>query len=442
MITLYTLPNYVNIVLDTLNSNGFEAYIVGGCVRDFLLKRTPHDFDITTNAKPSEILEVFKNFHTIETGLKHGTVTVVVEKVPVEITTYRIDGTYSDGRHPDTVEYTSNLKDDLSRRDFTINAMAYDKNGNLVDEFLGLNDLNLKLIRCVGNPKNRFSEDALRIFRAIRFSSQLNFSIEKDTSYMVHALKDTLKKISVERIAVELNKLIMGDNVHDVLLNYSDVIATVIPEISKCIGFNQHSRYHKYDVWEHIVVSVEKSPKILSIRLAMLLHDIGKPETFTLDKNGNGHFYNHAHVGANITENILKSLKYDNFTIKRVTSLVYHHDDEFNSKYDVKKALSTLGKDTFFELLSVQTSDALAKFDFCRARINHIITVKHMALDILNNNECISLKDLNINGSDLKSLGFTGKSIGDNLNLLLDAVMKEKVINEKSKLIEYIKNPI
>ncbi len=439
---MYLLPTYVNTVLNTLNNHGYEAYIVGGCVRDFLLNRIPHDFDITTNAKPFQILNVFKDFHTIETGLQHGTVTVVVEKNPVEITTYRIDGTYSDGRHPDTVEYTSNLKDDLSRRDFTINAMAYDGNGNLVDEFFGLQDLNNRLIRCVGNPQSRFSEDALRIFRAIRFSSQLSFSIEDGTSYMIHNLKHTLKKISVERIAVELNKLIMGDNVYNVLMQYSDVISTVIPEISECIGFNQHSKYHKYDVWEHMVVSVKNSPKILSVRLAMFLHDIGKPKTFTLDSKGNGHFFNHAHVGATITENVLKSLKYDNATIKRVTSLVYHHDDEFNSKYDIKKALSSWGSETFFELLSVQIADAMAKFEFCRERINHIGYVKRTAMDILYNNECISLKDLAINGNDLKLLGIKGKNIGDTLNYLLDEVMKDNIENERIKLLEYVKNPI
>lgn len=437
---MYILPTYVDTVFNILNNHGYEAYIVGGCVRDFLLGRTPHDFDITTNAKPFEIIDVFKGFHVIETGLQHGTVTVVVEKTPVEITTYRIDGTYSDSRHPDSVEYTSHLKDDLSRRDFTINAMAYDNNDNLVDEFSGLQDLNNKLIRCVGNPQSRFSEDALRIFRAIRFSSQLNFSIEENTSYMVHNLKDTLKKISVERIAIELNKLIMGDNVYNVLMQYSDVISVVIPQISNCIRFNQHSKYHKYDVWEHMVVSVESSPKILTVRLAMLLHDIGKPQTFTLDSNGNGHFFNHAHVGASIAESILKSLKYDNATIKKVTSLVYHHDDEFNSMYDIKKALSTLGSEIFFELLEVQTADAMAKYEFCRDRINHILKVKQIAIDIIASGECISLKDLSVNGIDIKSLGFNGKDIGDTLNFLLDEVMKGNIINEKSRLLKYIKN--
>jgi len=439
---MFLLPSYVNIVLDMLNDSGYESYIVGGCVRDFLLKRTPNDFDITTNAQPLQTKEVFKDFHVIETGLQHGTVTVVIDNTPVEITTYRIDGSYSDGRHPDSVEYTSKLKDDLSRRDFTINAMAYNHVNGIVDKFHGIHHLNDKVIKCVGEPSQRFSEDALRILRAIRFASQLNFSIDTDTSYMLHNLKHTLLKVSVERIAVELNKLLLGDNVYEVLMQYDDVISTIIPEISPCVGFNQRSRYHKYDVWEHIVVSIKNSPKYLNVRLAMLFHDIGKPKTFSLDANGNGHFFNHAHVSAEMTENILKRLKYDNATIKRVTSLVYHHDDEFNSTYDIKKTLSAIGLEAFMELLKVQSADALAKYDFCHYQINHIEKVKQIAIDIISNGDCISLKDLSINGNDIKSLGILGKDIGLTLDTLLNEVMKDNLTNEKSCLIEFINKNI
>lgn len=437
---IFNLPSYVNTVLNNIISHGFEAYIVGGCVRDFLLNRTPNDFDITTNATPLQVEEIFKDFHVIETGLQHGTVTVVVEGVTVEITTYRIDGLYSDGRHPDNVQYTSKLKDDLSRRDFTINAMAYNHEVGIVDKFNGINDLKNGLITCVGEPQKRFSEDALRIMRAIRFSSQLNFSIEENTSNKVHELKDTLNKVSVERIAVELNKLIMGDKPHEILTSYSDVISTIIPEIKSCIGFNQHSRYHKYDVWEHMAVSVQNSPKNLNIRLAMLLHDIGKPKTFTLDINGNGHFYKHAYVGAEISEKILKNLKYDNATIKRVTTLIYHHDDEFHNVYDIKKSISNLGKEVFFELISVQQADALSKHDFCSKHVQELEEIKIIAQDLISKNECLSLKDLAINGNDLKSIGIQGKNIGDTLNILLDNVLKDTLKNDKNSLIDYVKS--
>lgn len=437
---IFNLPSYVNTVLNNIISHGFEAYIVGGCVRDFLLNRTPNDFDITTNATPLQVEEIFKDFHVIETGLQHGTVTVVVEGVTVEITTYRIDGLYSDGRHPDNVQYTSKLKDDLSRRDFTINAMAYNHEVGIVDKFNGINDLKNGLITCVGEPQKRFSEDALRIMRAIRFSSQLNFSIEENTSNKVHELKDTLNKVSVERIAVELNKLIMGDKPHEILTSYSDVISTIIPEIKSCIGFNQHSRYHKYDVWEHMAISVQNSPKNLNIRLAMLLHDIGKPKTFTLDINGNGHFYKHAYVGAEISEKILKNLKYDNATIKRVTTLIYHHDDEFHNVYDIKKSISNLGKEVFFELISVQQADALSKHDFCSKHVQELEEIKTIAQDLISKNECLSLKDLAINGNDLKSIGIQGKNIGDTLNILLDNVLKDTLKNDKNSLINYVKS--
>ncbi len=438
----FQLPSYVDTVLKTIQAHGFEAYIVGGCVRDFLLGRTPNDFDITTNATPLEVEEAFKGYHVIETGLQHGTVTVVVEGVTVEITTYRIDGSYSDGRHPDSVQYTSHLKDDLSRRDFTINAMAYNHQDGIVDEFNGIHDLERKLITCVGDPQQRFSEDALRIMRAIRFSSQLNFNIELQTAKKVHELKSTLGKVSVERIAVELNKLLMGETPHRILMDYSDIFTTIIPEVEQCIGFDQRSKYHKYDVWEHIAVAVQNSQKVLSIRLAMLLHDIGKPNVFTLDSNGNGHFYKHAYVSAEIAETVLKRLKYDNATIKRVTTLVRHHDDEFHNLYDIKKSISTLGKDVFFELISVQQADAMAKHEFCSKHVAELDEIKRIAEEILSSGECLNLKDLAINGNDLKTIGIEGKSIGETLNRLLDEVLMDNLSNERETLLQYVKSKI
>jgi tRNA nucleotidyltransferase (CCA-adding enzyme) len=434
---MFILPTYVDTVLDTLTESGYEAYIVGGCVRDFLLGRTPSDFDVTTSATPAQTIEAFKGFQVIETGLKHGTVTVLVDSHQVEVTTYRVDGAYSDGRHPDSVEYTSSLKDDLSRRDFTINAMAYNRTEGIVDEFNGVMDLNNRVIRCVGDPKLRFSEDALRILRAIRFSSQLSFSIDKDTSYVVHSYRDSLQRVSKERINAELNKLLLGDNVYSVLMEYSDVMATIIPEVSDCIGFNQRSRYHKYSVWEHMAVSVANAPEYLDVRLAMLLHDVAKPATFTLDEEGHGHFTHHAYVGADTVRKVLRDLKYDNETVRRVTALVYHHDDDFYTEYEVKKCMNEVGFETFLELMAVQTADSESKQDFCRSRIAHIDSVRRFAIDVVMCGDCISLKQLAVRGGDLKRLGYEGKQIGDTLELLLDEVMRGNLHNEAPELLEY-----
>jgi tRNA nucleotidyltransferase (CCA-adding enzyme) len=284
----------------------------------------------------------------------------------------------------------------------------------------------------------RFSEDALRILRAIRFSSQLGFSIESSTAFRIHYAQKDLLRVSKERIAVELNKLVLGDNAYTVLMQYSDVISTIVPEVTPCINFDQHSRYHKYDVWEHMAISVKNSPKILPVRLAMLFHDIAKPIAFTLDENGNGHFCNHAHIGAGIVEKILKYLKYDNATIKRVSTLVYHHDDDFYTEYDIKKTLSNIGEEAFLQLLEVQSADSKSKHEFCRDRLTHIEHVRQQVEGILTRGDCITLKALAVNGDDVKSQGVEGKAIGERLEYLLDEVMRGKLPNDRETLLKRI----
>ena len=435
---MFTLPNQVITALDMLSENEFEAFIVGGCVRDFILGKVPYDYDITTNALPSQIKDVFRNFKIIETGIKHGTVTVIIDHMPLEITTYRIDGEYKDNRHPLSVSYTSELKNDLSRRDFTMNALAYNHNAGLKDYFNGRNDIENKNIVCVGNPQERFNEDALRIMRAIRFSSQLGFDIEKNTSECIFKQKDFLKNISAERIQAELNKLIVGDNVYNVLMKYSDVFEIFIPEIHNSIGFEQKSKYHKYDVWEHTAVAVSKACKDKCVRLAMLLHDVGKP--FSCQENGNTrHFKGHAKVSAGMAYNILKRLKYDNATLNMVVNLIEHHSDKFESEKQIKHSLSALGEDTFFKLIEVKKADNLAKKDFCAERIPKFGNIKKQAEDIINSDSCLKVSDLKINGNDLKNIGLKGKRIGEILSLLLDMVIEDKIENEYNSLISYAK---
>lgn len=292
------IPSYVKRAVEILNKNGFEAYAVGGCVRDSLLGKTPHDWDMCTNALPEEICESFKDFHVIETGLKHGTVTVRIEHNSIEITTYRTDGEYIKHRKPEQVKFVSNLEEDLSRRDFTINALAFSEKSGIVDLFGGVEDLKNGVIRCVGKSERRFDEDALRILRALRFSSTYAFEIEENTSLAIHKMKDLLLEISHERVREELLKILCGKNVLEILENYKDVIFTIIPELAPTLDFEQHSPHHIYDVYHHIIHSVENVENRRDLRLVMLLHDVGKPKTFTIDDEGVGHFKTHPTVSA------------------------------------------------------------------------------------------------------------------------------------------------
>ncbi len=425
-------------ILERLEQFGFEAYIVGGCVRDTIMNRAIHDTDITTNALPEQIIAAFHDCKTIPTGIKHGTVTIIKDSIPYEITTYRIDGEYSDSRRPDSVIFTADITDDLSRRDFTMNAIAMNRKGGLVDAFGGKADIENGIIRCVGEPKIRFTEDALRIMRAIRFSSQLGFTIEEKTAEAVHNMKDRLKNISKERVREELDKLLGGKNCREVLMRYSDIITTVIPEFESSINFEQHSPYHKFDVWEHTVRAVEAAPQDnLKLRRALLFHDIAKPYCASFDKNGRGHFFDHNRKSAEMTEKIMKDLRYDNASIDYTVTLIAHHDDKFKNKCDIKKIMSEIGDEWFFELMELKKCDNSAKSEFVLDEIKDFDKQIAFGREIVSNNECRSLKALKIDGLALKNIGLNGKEIGTAFTELLNLVMEEKLPNENAALLEY-----
>lgn len=428
-------------ILNILENAGFEAYLVGGCVRDTLMNRTFHDTDITTNALPEQIIEVFKNYKTIPTGIKHGTVTVILNSIPYEITTYRIDGKYSDSRRPDSVEFTTSLREDLARRDFTINAIAMNSKGEISDYFNGTDDIRNKIIRCVGCPEKRFEEDALRIMRAVRFSSQLGFEIEQKTAKAIHSMKDRLKNISKERIREELDKLICGKNCLNVLLEYSDIITVIIPEFQKCIGFDQHSPYHKYTVWEHIARAVSFAPQDnIQIRRALFFHDIAKPICAKFDESGRGHFYNHAKIGSEMTKDIMKRLRYDNDSITTVSTLIAYHSDKILTKKNIKKLISVIGDKLFIELIEMKKCDNSAKNDFVRDENIQLDEILSETYKIIENNECCNMHMLAINGNDLIKSGLKGVEIGDTLKELLNLVIEETLPNEHDILLNYIKN--
>ncbi|WP_019680932.1 CCA tRNA nucleotidyltransferase [Ruminococcus flavefaciens] len=427
-------------ILAELENNSFEAYMVGGCVRDSLMGRSFHDTDITTNALPEQIISVFSGYKVIPTGIKHGTVTVVSDGIPYEITTYRIDGEYTDHRRPDKVEFTSDIAADLARRDFTINAIAMDRHGNIVDPFGGKKDIEAAVIRCVGVPQQRFGEDALRIMRAVRFASQLGFTIDEATAQAVHSMKDELEKISRERIRDELDKLICGSNCTDVLLGYSDVITAVIPEFSPSVGLDQHSPYHRYDVWEHTVRAIASAPADdLFLRRTMLFHDIGKPACMKLDETGRGHFKKHDSVGAEMTGRIMRQLRYDNKTIADTLKLIVNHSKKLKCRTDVKKMLSVMGDEMFFVLMDMKKCDNSAKNDFVVRENKLFDEYKRLARKMIDNNECRSTKGLALNGSDLAELGLKGSEIGSMQNELLQLVMEEQLANDRKSLTEYVK---
>ena len=437
------IPDYVNVIIKSLEKSGFEAYIVGGCVRDCLLGRIPKDYDVCTSAEPEQVKAVFSDMRIIETGIKHGTVTVMSDNKPVEVTTFRIDGDYEDHRKPENVTYTKSLEEDLSRRDFTINAMAYSDKCGIIDLYNGQKHLFTRKIRCVGEPEKRFSEDALRILRALRFSSELEFKLDKETESAVHRCKKLLNDISEERIQSELNGILMGENVSEVLMEYYDVIRVFIPEIAPCVHFNQQSRYHLYDVWEHTAMSVSQACKDLTVRLAMLLHDIAKPQCFKLDDNGQGHFYEHEQKGAAMAEQILRRLKYPNETLSRVCTLIrYHYVTPVDDDRIIKRLLNIMGADAFHQLAEVQKADARSKQPFCMERIPLIDKVNIKAYEIESRGDCYSLKDLAINGNDLLELGVSGRQVGEVLNEVLQDVISEIVPNEKNALIERVKKHI
>ncbi len=427
-------------IISKLIENGFEAYAVGGSVRDFYLGKKSFDYDVTTIATPDEMLEVFKDYKTYPTGIKHGTITINACNEMVEVTTFRAEKEYSDNRRPDSVEFIKNLNEDLKRRDFTINAMAYNDIVGLVDPFLGIKDLNDKIIRAVGVPEERFTEDALRILRALRFSSVLDFEIEEETEKAILKTKDLLKNVSVERVYSELVKILMGDGVERVLLKYKEVIFTIIPELKESDEFLQLSKYHSYDVYTHIVKSIALSEKDKTVRLALLLHDIGKPKKFTIDKEGVGHFYGHQKLSADMSVKILKKLKVDNNTINNVYKLILLHDTKTDlTRAEVKRFLRSHGFEFLKLLVMVKNGDALAHNEkYIENRLVSTNNMYNTAVDVLDKKECYLLKDLKIDGNDLKKAGYEGHKIKSKLEKILDDVIELKIKNDREILLKEI----
>jgi len=435
------IPKNVKYIIETLENCGYEAYTVGGCVRDSLLGKVPKDWDICTSALPEQTKNCFCGERIIETGLKHGTITLMLENEPFEITTYRADGKYSDNRRPEQVKFVNVLKRDLARRDFTINAMAYNPKTGIVDYYGGQQDLAEKKIKCVGNPDKRFKEDALRIMRALRFAVAFGFCIDENTAKAMSDNKKLLQNISSERIATEINKIIMEDNICELLFSHLHILFEIIPELEPSFGFDQHSPYHCFDVLTHTLKTVENSPNDLIVRLTMLFHDIGKPECYTCDEDGIGHFRGHWQVSADMAKEILFRLRYDNETIKTVTELVYYHNlvIDPNAK-SIKQMLNKIGEKKFMQLMDVKKADIMAKAVEYRAeQIDIINETIILANEIIDQKQCYSLKNLAINGKDLIKIGVKeGAEIGKILNMLLDMVIDESVENDKIKLLKTV----
>jgi tRNA nucleotidyltransferase (CCA-adding enzyme) len=435
------LTKEVQYILETLMDNGYEAYIVGGCVRDSLLKRDIKDYDITTNALPEDIIKLFER--TIPTGLKHGTVTVVINKNNYEVTTYRIDGTYSDNRHPDQVEFTSSLREDLSRRDFTINALVYNNAQGIIDLFSGIEDLNQRIVRCVGDADRRFNEDSLRMLRAVRFSSQLGFNIEETTYSAIKKNNHLLKNVSKERIREELVKILMSSIPSRGIRMLLDtgLLKHIIPELLECVGFDQRNPHHDKNVFDHIMSVLDNSSSSLIVRLGALLHDIGKPRTFSVDKRGVGHFYSHNTVGAEMAETILKRLRFDNNTIKKVVILIKEHMSAYTvmKNKTLKKFIARVGLDNIEELFQLQIADS--KGHKASADYSPILKRREDVRRILEKGEAFTVSSLKISGDDLIKLGFKpGKEIGVTLNKLLDMVLTDPQLNNSATLINIAKN--
>jgi len=431
------MPRGAAFVIERLKQHGFQGYVVGGCVRDSLLGRTPKDWDICTDALPEEMQRIFADQHVIETGLKHGTLTVMYAHEPYEVTTFRVDGEYTDHRHPDEVRFVKDVVDDLSRRDFTVNAMAWNPDTGLVDAFSGQEDLARGLIRCVGEPEKRFGEDALRIMRALRFASTYGFAIEPETQKAIHGLKETLSGVAAERIRVELAKLLCGSGAGRILMDYRDVIFTILPQLAPMDGFDQRTPHHAYDVWEHTIHAVKNAPSNETLRLTMLLHDSGKPASFTVDEQGVGHARGHHKISTQIAAEALAYLRVDNATRDRVLLLVEHHDWPLSTERTLlKRRLNRLGEEALFQLIDVQRADALGKgtvpADEVEAQTEEI---RQALIALIAEKPCVTLKDMAVNGRDLMAEGICGKALGETLQWLLAEVIAERLENDREALL-------
>ena len=431
------IPNYAAQVLSALEAEGFTAWCVGGCVRDSLLGRAPQDWDVTTAARPEQVLSVFGD-RAVPTGLPHGTVTVKTAGGAVEVTTFRRDGTYRDHRRPQSVVFTDSLEEDLRRRDFTVNAMALNLRGELADPLGGQRDLERKLLRCVGEPDRRFREDALRILRGVRFAAALGFALEPETDRSLRANRALLAEIAPERIWAELKGLLTAPAAAEALRAYPEIIGVFWSEVLEMVGFPQRNRHHCYDVWEHTLHALEAVPPELELRLTMLLHDIGKPGCCTIDETGCGHFKGHPARSAAMAEEMLRRLRADNATRETVVRLVAWHDRNIpRTRPGVAESLRQLGERDLRRLLRIKRADNLAQDPAYRAMQAEIEKAEKILDQLLTEGACVSLDQLAVRGGDLVELGFSGPAVGETLEVLLEAVIQEQVPNDRTALLEY-----
>lgn len=436
---MQALPREGLFVLERLEQRGFECWFVGGAVRDLLRGAEAHDSDLASNATPQDVIEAFPDVPVLTTGAKHGTVTVVVDHVPVEVTTFRTETAYADARHPDEVRFARRLEDDLTRRDFTVNAMALHPARGLVDLFGGREDLRQGVIRCVGDPALRFREDALRILRALRFASVLSFRLDAATEDAARKGKDSLSLLSRERVQSECTGLLCGANVRQVLLSFYDILSQPFPFLAAMAGFDQHNEHHCFDLLEHTAAVVESIAPVPRLRLAALLHDCEKPSCFSLDGDGVGHFYGHASRGAKTAETILRGLKYDNATMERVPLLVKWHDVPLEETTRMlKRRLNQLGEDALRDLLALQRADTLGLAKQYHDRLEHFDRLEALLNDVLAQDACFSVRKLAVTGRDLQTLGLRGREIGQAQRRLVDAVIDEQVENEREALLAFL----
>lgn len=430
-------PHYINLIFDTFYNNNFEAYLVGGCVRDFLLDKEVYDFDFTTNATPEEVKKLFKDYKLLLHGEKYGTVVILFDNVTIEITTFRKEISYNDNRHPKVV-FTDSLEEDLSRRDFTINTICMDKMGKIVDLFDGKKDLEKSTIRAVGEPDLRFEEDALRILRAVRFASVLGFEIEEQTHIAMQKSLDFLDNISGERKYDEFIKTLLGKDIKRVFCDYSDIFGKICPEIPKMKGFLQNNPYHLYDILEHSSIVIDETPKDVETRLSAFFHDTGKVHSYSY-KNGCGHFYGHGQISVGIAERDLTRLKVSKKILKNVLTLIKYHDyTVYPEKADVKRWLRKLGEVQLKKLLDLQLADTLAKSEKAFYKLDMITSARRIMNEILAKNETYLIEHLAINGNDLLKIGVQDKKIGEVLEFLLESIIEEKVKNQKEELLNLV----
>ena len=429
------IPEFVQEILKKFEDAGQEAYCVGGCVRDLMLRREPGDWDVTTSALPEETMELFAP-DAFPTGLQHGTVTVRSGDNSVEVTTFRCDGSYRDHRRPDSVTFTRSLEEDLARRDFTVNAMALGLDGQVRDPFHGAEELDRHILRCVGDPNRRFQEDALRMMRGLRFAATLGFAIEQSTAAAIHRHRELLREIAAERIQAELWKLLAGMNAAQVLREFPDVIGVFWPEILPMVGFDQQNYHHIYDVWEHSLHAVEQVPPVAELRCAALLHDIGKPHCFTIDENGLGHFYGHAAISKERADAMLRRLKCSNETRERIVRLVDWHDRNIpRTEKSVGRALRILGEEELRLLILLKRADNLSQAPEFRDWQRELDKAEEILNHLLEEHACFSLKQLAVNGRDMMAMGYRGPEIGKVLDELLNRVVDGDLPNDRETLL-------